>query len=230
MQSGLTQKAGSAAAVSAALDRPTQARNWVLFFAVTLAIITYIDRVCISQAAPAMRRDLGLTAVEMGWAFAAFTWAYALFEIPGGWMGDRWGARKVLMRIVIWWSFFTAATAWVWNLASLLVTRALFGAGVAAAALFALTPLLPLEVALCALGAALGSVYPLMIALAAHSAPEARGTAAGLAAGAGALGGFGVPWLTGAAGDAAGIALGFGSLAVWSAAIAAAAAASRRVG
>ncbi len=129
MQSGLTQKADSSAAVSAALDRPTQARNWVLFFAVTLAIITYIDRVCISQAAPAMRRDLGLTAVEMGWAFAAFTWAYALFEIPGGWMGDRWGARKVLMRIVIWWSFFTAATAWVWNLASLLVTRALFGAG-----------------------------------------------------------------------------------------------------
>jgi MFS family permease len=129
MESGFAEKASSPAAVSAALDRPTQARNWVIFFAITLAIITYIDRVCISQAAPAMRQDMGLTTVQMGWAFAAFTWAYALFEIPGGWMGDRWGARKVLMRIVIWWSFFTAATAWVWNLASLLVTRALFGAG-----------------------------------------------------------------------------------------------------
>src|SRR5262245_45020791 len=113
MESGFAEKASSPAAVSAALDRPTQARNWVIFFAITLAIITYIDRVCISQAAPAMRQDLGMTTVQMGWAFAAFTWAYALFEIPGGWMGDRWGARKVLMRIVIWWSFFTAATAWV---------------------------------------------------------------------------------------------------------------------
>jgi MFS family permease len=129
MQPNLAENVSSPAAVSAALDRPTQARNWVIFFAITLAVITYIDRVCISQAAPAMRQDLGLTAVQMGWAFAAFTWAYALFEIPGGWMGDRWGARKVLMRIVTWWSFFTAATAWVWNLPSLLVVRALFGAG-----------------------------------------------------------------------------------------------------
>src|SRR4029450_823962 len=127
MEASIAQKAISPAAVSAALDRPTYARVWVIFFAVTLAVITYIDRVCISQAAPAMRRDLGLSTVQMGWAFFAFTWAYALFEIPGGWMGDRWGARKVLMRIVVWWSFFTAATAWVWNLPSLIVTRALFG-------------------------------------------------------------------------------------------------------
>jgi len=129
MEPSLAQKAISPAAVSPALDRPTHARVWVIFFAVTLAVITYIDRVCISQAAPSMRRDLGLSTVQMGWAFFAFTWAYALFEIPGGWMGDRWGARKVLMRIVLWWSFFTAATAWVWNLPSLIVTRALFGAG-----------------------------------------------------------------------------------------------------
>jgi MFS transporter, ACS family, glucarate transporter len=129
MESSLAQKESAPATVSAAHDRPTYARGWVIFFAITLAIITYIDRVCISQAAPAMRRDLGLTTVQMGWAFFAFTWAYALFEIPGGWMGDRWGARKVLMRIVVWWSFFTAATAWVWNLSSLIVTRALFGAG-----------------------------------------------------------------------------------------------------
>ncbi len=109
--------------------QPTRARYWVVFFAVTLSIITYIDRVCISQAAPAMRRDLGLTPVQMGLAFSAFAWAYALFEIPGGWMGDWMGPRKVLMRIVIWWSFFTAATGWVWNLASLWITRFLFGAG-----------------------------------------------------------------------------------------------------
>jgi len=110
-------------------ERPTQVRYWVIVFAVTLAIITYIDRVCISQAAPSITRDLGLSTVQMGYAFSAFGWAYALFEIPGGFLGDWLGPRKVLMRIVLWWSFFTAATGWAWNFASLAVTRALFGAG-----------------------------------------------------------------------------------------------------
>lgn len=109
--------------------KPTRARHWVIVFAVTLAVVTYIDRVCISQAAGSMQHDLGLTKVQMGYAFAAFSWAYALFEIPGGWLGDWMGPRRVLMRIVIWWSFFTAATGWVWNLLSLVVTRFMFGAG-----------------------------------------------------------------------------------------------------
>src|SRR3954471_2159226 len=108
---------------------PSRARHWILVFAAALAIITYIDRVCISQAASDIQRDLGLDDALMGWAFAAFAWAYALFEIPGGWLGDKIGPRKVLMRVVMMWSFFTAATGWAWNLASLLVTRFLFGAG-----------------------------------------------------------------------------------------------------
>ncbi len=110
-------------------EKPTRVRFVVVLFAVTLAIITYIDRVCISQAAPFMRKDLGLTAGEMGLAFSAFFWAYALFEIPAGWMGDRWGPRSVLMRVVVWWSCFTAATGFTRGVSSLLVTRALFGAG-----------------------------------------------------------------------------------------------------
>jgi MFS transporter, ACS family, glucarate transporter len=109
--------------------RPTGVRHMVIVFAVTLGVITYIDRVCISQAAPFMTEDLGLTKTQMGWVFAAFAWSYALFEIPGGYLGDWIGPRKVLMRIVIWWSFFTAATGWVWNFFSLLVTRFMFGAG-----------------------------------------------------------------------------------------------------
>jgi ACS family glucarate transporter-like MFS transporter len=110
-------------------DTPTRARHIVTAFAVSLAMITYIDRVCISQTAPAMRQDLGLSAIEMGRAFSVFAWAYALFEVPGGWLGDRLGPRRVLMRVVLWWSFFTAATGWVWNSTSLIVTRTLFGAG-----------------------------------------------------------------------------------------------------
>jgi len=107
----------------------THTRYWVIVFAITLAFIQYVDRVCISQAAPVITKDLGLTASEMGFIFSAFTFAYALFEIPTGWLGDTIGPRKVLMRVVLWWSFFTAATGWAWNFASMVVTRFLFGAG-----------------------------------------------------------------------------------------------------
>ena len=117
------------AATRPALDRPTGVRHLVVVYAVALAVITYIDRVCISQAMPTMRKELGLDAVQVGAVFTAFGWAYALFEIPGGYLGDRFGPRSVLMRIVLWWSFFTAATGWVRNFTSLLVTRFLFGMG-----------------------------------------------------------------------------------------------------
>ena len=112
-----------------AVQRPSRARLIVVIFAIALAVIQYIDRVAISQAAPAISKDLALSKEQMGWVFGAFTLAYALFEIPTGYMGDRIGARRVLLRVVLWWSFFTAATGWVWNWLSLVVTRFLFGAG-----------------------------------------------------------------------------------------------------
>jgi ACS family glucarate transporter-like MFS transporter len=111
------------------LRRATRTRYWVIVFAVSLAIVQYIDRVCISQAAPFISKDLHLSKEQMGWVFGAFTLAYALFEIPTGYMGDRIGPRRVLLRVVLWWSFFTAATGWAWNWISLTVTRFLFGAG-----------------------------------------------------------------------------------------------------
>jgi len=108
---------------------PSRARYWVIVFAVTLAVITYIDRVCISKSAPLIQRDLGLSKEQMGYAFAAFGWAYALFEIPGGWLGDLIGPRKVLMRVVVMWSAFTALTGWAWNVLSLVLCRFFFGMG-----------------------------------------------------------------------------------------------------
>src|SRR5690348_2056777 len=102
--------------------RPTRARYWVIVFAITLAVIQYIDRVCISQAAPFITADLRLSDKQMGYIFSAFTLAYALFEIPTGWLGDKIGPRKVLMRVVLWWSFFTAATGWSWNFVSMAAT------------------------------------------------------------------------------------------------------------
>ena len=114
---------------AAGVARPTRMRQVTTTYALLIAIIMYLDRVCIAQAAPLIRHDLGLTLVQMGWAFAAFNWAYAIFEVPGGWLGDRIGPRRVLTRVVLWWSFFTAATGYVWGAGSLIVTRALFGAG-----------------------------------------------------------------------------------------------------
>jgi ACS family glucarate transporter-like MFS transporter len=124
----------SAAAATPAAERvpqmrPTKARYWVIVFAITLAIIQYIDRVCISQAGPRIQVDLRLTDSQMGWVFSAFTLSYALFEIPCGYLGDKIGPRRVLLRIVLWWSFFTAATGWVRNWFTLVATRFLFGAG-----------------------------------------------------------------------------------------------------
>jgi sugar phosphate permease len=83
--------------------------------------------VAISQAAPFMRQDLGLTKIQMGLVFSVFSWMYAVFEIPGGLAGDRWGARRVLTGIVVAWSFFTMATGWVWSLVALIAVRGLFG-------------------------------------------------------------------------------------------------------
>jgi ACS family glucarate transporter-like MFS transporter len=107
----------------------TRARYGVIAFAASVAALTYIDRVCISKAEPFITKEFGLTPQQMGYVFAAFGVGYALFEVPGGWLGDRIGARKVLTRIVLWWSFFTAATGWAWNFGSLLATRFLFGVG-----------------------------------------------------------------------------------------------------
>ena len=110
-------------------SKPTNTRQWVIVSAVSLAVITYVHRVAISQAAPFITEELDLTKVEMGWVFGAFAVTYSLFQVPGGWMSDWKGPRRVLITIVLWWSFFTAATGWAWNYGSLLVMRFLFGAG-----------------------------------------------------------------------------------------------------
>jgi ACS family glucarate transporter-like MFS transporter len=112
---------------------PSRARFTLLRFAFALSVVTYLDRVCIATAATSIRQDLHLTAVQMGWIFSAFTLAYAIFEIPSGWLGDVIGPRKVLTRIVLWWSAFTVATGTAWSYASMLSFRFLFGAGEAGA-------------------------------------------------------------------------------------------------
>src|ERR1044071_8962865 len=108
---------------------PVRSRHKVLAMLFLASIVTYLDRISISVAAPRMSRDLGLSTAQMGLVFSAFVVAYGLFEIPGGWMGDRFGPRLILTRIVLWWSAFTALTGAVRTYAALLICRFLFGAG-----------------------------------------------------------------------------------------------------
>jgi MFS family permease len=114
-------------------ERAGHVRYRVVAFTVALAGVTYLDRICISTLAPAIMRDLSLTKLEMSYVFSAFAVAYAAFEVPSAWWGERVGTRRVLTRIVCWWSVFTIATAAVWSYASMLAVRFLFGAGEAGA-------------------------------------------------------------------------------------------------
>src|ERR1044071_4437208 len=114
-------------------EAPTYARYKVLALLVALAALTYLDRLCISIAGPSIMREFNFTPVQMGYIYSAFTFAYALFEVPSGWFGDRFGTRKALTRIVLWWSAFTMLTAATAGFASLFVVRLLFGAGEAGA-------------------------------------------------------------------------------------------------
>src|SRR5262245_12849257 len=125
---------------------PTRVRYGVMAYLCTLAFILYIDRICIGQAGTAMQAELGLSYERWGWVGVAFLIAYAIFEPTTGHWGDRYGSRRVLIRIVLWWSAFTALTGCVWSFSHellpgvvlngfvlLLVIRFLFGAGEAGA-------------------------------------------------------------------------------------------------
>ena len=118
---------------SAILPSASSDRRRVVGLLVLLFAITYLDRVCISVAGPRMQEDLRIDPIGWGWVTGVFTLAYGLFEIPTGMMGDRMGPRRVLTRIVLWWSAFTALTGAMTGFYPLLLTRFMFGAGEAGA-------------------------------------------------------------------------------------------------
>ena len=113
--------------------RPTRVRHAVLWLTVAAYMITYMDRAVMSSAAPVIQKEFGFSMVTMGWILASFRLGYSLFQVPGGWLGDRIGPRRALALVVCWWSVFTSATALCWNAGSMVVTRFLFGAGEAGA-------------------------------------------------------------------------------------------------
>jgi MFS family permease len=125
---------------------PTRVRYSILAFLCALSMITYIDRAFWGSAQENIRAELGLkTVADLAIALWAFQLAYALFEVPTGWLGDTFGPRKTLIRIVLWWSFFFslttlmgyeiggAALVGTTGLTTLVVFRFLFGVGEAGA-------------------------------------------------------------------------------------------------
>src|SRR3954453_4656505 len=111
----------------------TRIRIRVMAFLCVLSFLTYYDRQCIVRAQESIQESLSISHEQMGIVFGTFWFAYALFEIPGGWMGDRLGARFTITRIVLAWSLFTVLTGAATGFYSLLVYRFLFGAGEAGA-------------------------------------------------------------------------------------------------
>ena len=107
----------------------SHARYTVIGFGMALAVLSFLDRVALAQAAPVISKALHLTKTQMGSVFSAFLLSYALFEVPSAWYGDRVGARKGLLRIVGAWSIFTALTGLAWNFVSMLTVQFLFGMG-----------------------------------------------------------------------------------------------------
>src|SRR5438874_4596370 len=104
-------------------QKPSRVRFGVLGFACALSMITYLDRAAFPNAQKSIIHDLGLTSVaDLQLALTAFGLAYAIFEVPTGYLGDRFGTRRTLIRIVLWWSFFTAMSGLAgWRIAGVML-------------------------------------------------------------------------------------------------------------
>ncbi len=113
--------------------RPSIGRWYILALISLMYLITYLDRVNISTVAPVISKEFGFDKITMGIIFSAFVWAYALFQVPGGWLGDRFGPRRVLAVLVAYWSVMTAVTSAATGAVSFVIVRFLFGIGEAGA-------------------------------------------------------------------------------------------------
>jgi sugar phosphate permease len=129
-QSGLVETSPANALAGA---KRSHIRWYVLLLISLMYMITYMDRSNISIAAPAIAREFGFNKTEIALVFSAFAWAYAAGQVPGGWLADFFGPKRVLLVIVPFWSFMTAATAWASGATSLIVVRFAFGLGEAGA-------------------------------------------------------------------------------------------------
>ena len=103
--------------------------NIVLAVLCLMYFITYVDRVNISTAASEIQAEFGFSNTQLGLIFSAFAYPYLLFQVFGGWVGDRFGARKTLFWCGMVWALATMLTGFVNGLVSLFIVRVLVGLG-----------------------------------------------------------------------------------------------------
>ena len=96
---------------SAAAGQPTRVRWNIIVLLAVIAGLTYLDRLNLSIAGKHIQDEFAFSSETMGWILSSFVLGYALFQVPGGWLGDRFGPRTVLTAAILFWSVFTAATA-----------------------------------------------------------------------------------------------------------------------
>lgn len=113
--------------------KPTKTRWLILFLISLMYLICYMDRSNISVAQPEIAKAFGLSKNQMALILSAFTWAYALGQVPAGWLGDRFGPKKVLTVIMSWWSIAAMLSGAALGLGSLFSARFLLGLGEAGA-------------------------------------------------------------------------------------------------
>src|SRR5215469_16184240 len=117
------------------MTTPSGRIRWLLIsWMFVISAIAYLDRVNISIAGKWIAQEFHLGDVQLGWVFSAFVLGYALFQAPGGRLADRFGPARVLAAVMVWYAFFTSATAWTpatipFALLLLLSVRFLLGSG-----------------------------------------------------------------------------------------------------
>ena len=106
-----------------------KATHVVLAMLCIMYFITYVDRVNIGTAASEIQKELHLSNTQLGLVFSAFAYPYLLFQVIGGWVGDRFGARKTLFWCGLIWALATIATGFATSLLTLFITRVALGFG-----------------------------------------------------------------------------------------------------
>jgi len=147
-------------------------RHRVVFLAFLSSVLLYLDRFVLSYTERLIKVDLGLTEDQISWGLSAFFWSYALFQVPSGLLTDRYGPRRMLTVYILLWSLGTALMGWMNSFAMLIAVR--LGVGLAQA-----------------------GAYPTCAAIVGRWVPlKSRGTASGLIAVGGRIGGGIAPLLT----------------------------------
>jgi MFS family permease len=108
-------------------SRPTSVRYVMIFLAMLVAVLLYLDRICMSTAAESVAQDLKISKPELDWLLGAFFWTYALGQLPAGWLGDRFGARWMLSAYVVLWSLSTGLMGFANGVGAVLTLRLLTG-------------------------------------------------------------------------------------------------------